>query len=458
MRLGLGFSGGGSRAAGFHRGTLRALFKLGLVSDEIIKNKKIAVSTVSGGSVFGAAWLASRADGMSTDDFLEEMKAQLNIGFIARSMRPRLLGALLPGYTRTHAVAKTFDKAIFHEKKLADLPKEPPISINTSVLNNGQVGKFSQTGFRCTGLVPYVDKEFPGRFPLYKAVGASAAFPIGLPPIYLKVGKDLPADAIKNDEYVKHKKIALSDGGVLENLGVQTLLKSRPPLKSWDIIASDAGAPLKPWKPGILNKVKGIGMGFLSASVLSQVATLMNDKENRHMRYGLYEELTKTWLAEGHHDPVAAKEPGFKAHLSDKGKLPNLPRRKLIILSIDQDWKEAVNDLPEWRLVELETLYEKKAGKKPPQRPEKPNWTAPDEEKQAYADDLVHNILAIILEDSRRTILEEAEHTYEDMGGDEAVAAIKKISTGFTALSEEKLELLHEHSYWQTHLSYALYW
>ena len=52
--FGLALSGGGSRAAAFHRGTLQALMELKLVDGVEV------VSTVSGGSLFGAAWMAGQ--------------------------------------------------------------------------------------------------------------------------------------------------------------------------------------------------------------------------------------------------------------------------------------------------------------------------------------------------------------------------------------------------------------
>ena len=96
MSLGLALSGGGSRAMAFHRGTLQALEELGLLPSLDV------VSTVSGGSIFGAAWLASRKRDEDTSLFLNYMKAQLETGFIRRSIRLRAAKMLLPGITRTN--------------------------------------------------------------------------------------------------------------------------------------------------------------------------------------------------------------------------------------------------------------------------------------------------------------------------------------------------------------------
>ena len=65
-------------------------------------------------------------------------------------------------------------------------------------------------------------------------------FPIGLPPFVLDIEK-VPSGTSRPASIAKPGSVYLSDGGVIENLGVQTLLRSRG-FGSWDIIQSDAGA------------------------------------------------------------------------------------------------------------------------------------------------------------------------------------------------------------------------
>jgi NTE family protein len=55
-KIGLALSGGGSRAIAFHLGCLRALNRIGLLE------RVSVLSTVSGGSVIGAYYLAHRGD------------------------------------------------------------------------------------------------------------------------------------------------------------------------------------------------------------------------------------------------------------------------------------------------------------------------------------------------------------------------------------------------------------
>src|SRR5215207_1850551 len=61
--LALSFSGGGYRAAAFHLGALRTFHRMGLLRDVV------ALSTVSGGSILGAAWVLSVMRGERFDAF-----------------------------------------------------------------------------------------------------------------------------------------------------------------------------------------------------------------------------------------------------------------------------------------------------------------------------------------------------------------------------------------------------
>jgi NTE family protein len=63
-KIGLSLSGGGYRAAAFHLGTLRKLNQMGIL-DEIA-----VISTISGGSIVGAAWGVYEGD---YDAFHNEM-------------------------------------------------------------------------------------------------------------------------------------------------------------------------------------------------------------------------------------------------------------------------------------------------------------------------------------------------------------------------------------------------
>jgi NTE family protein len=76
-RIGLALSGGGSRAIAFHLGCLRALHDLGILQQSRI------ISTVSGGSVIGAAYAYGGYSDF--DEFDRDMVALLRTG-LQRSM------------------------------------------------------------------------------------------------------------------------------------------------------------------------------------------------------------------------------------------------------------------------------------------------------------------------------------------------------------------------------------
>jgi NTE family protein len=294
--LGLALSGGGSRAAAFHIGTLQGLAEVELLDAVDV------VSSVSGGSVFAAAWFAAKWKGHDLDTFLRDMAKELAQGFVARSLNLRAMKLLLPSYTRSSLLSETFDETLMYGMRLGDLPERPLLCINTSVMNTGQVGKFSRHGFSSTGIhapggtqsstnptIPLTD------FPIALAAAASAAFPVGLPPVYLKRGKHIP-DGWGGPNLATHRRVALTDGGVLENLGVQTLLKSRR-FAAWNLVISDAGRKEQPWNPGGLgNLLHGAVMGILCFPVIQRVTIMMNSKENRHMRLNAFGELERSWL------------------------------------------------------------------------------------------------------------------------------------------------------------------
>lgn len=407
--FGLALSGGGSRAAAFHVGTLRALHDLALIPSIDV------VSTVSGGSIFGAAWMASILRGEPTNAFLIRMQDELRNGFVARSISWRLLGLLLPGYTRSDLLARTFDRVFFKGLTLGALPTHPRLCINTTVLNNGQVGKFARDGFSTPDLGPPRDEHGSNvpvplpDFPLARAAIASAAFPIGLPPILISPN-DL-GSAARRGSLANSSPLALTDGGVLENLGVQTLLRSRR-FGTWNLIVSDAGLKDTPWRPRSFGRwATAFAIAALSASVLRRVLELMNDKENRSMR-----SLTVREVLAGRN-----------------GVRPEAQQRKLMFVRVNQTWRSMVANIPSWRLQEL-------AGDRAAPAP-----GASAEEVTAFLEE--HTEVPVLALQKR----------YDGMGGDERVSALNRVNTGFTALSSEDVDGLDQHAQWQIHATHAIY-
>ena len=282
--LGLALSGGGSRAAAFHRGTVRALDELGIIP------RVKTLSSVSGGSVFAAAWLAARARERTDQQFLTWMREVLERGFIKHALlHPRILKVLSPWRTRTHRIAETFDEVLFDKLTWKDLPASPLLCLNTTLLNNAHTGRFSQTGYSSEGVG---ERQADGSYAECEAevsigfaTACSAAFPFGLPPL------SIASDRFPHVDPRLGKRLLFTDGGILENLGVERLLKSKR-FGTRHILVSDAAVQDLPWQPRLLGKLRGALIYALSAQILERLLSIMNNKQNATMRALLFAELT----------------------------------------------------------------------------------------------------------------------------------------------------------------------
>ena len=305
--------------------------------------------------------------------------------------------------------------------------------MNTSVMNTGQVGRFSRYGFSSTGIqAPGEDQgnsnpSIPlSSFPVALAATASAAFPIGLPPVYLLRGQHIP-DGWGGPRLVHHRRFALTDGGVLENLGLQTLLKSRM-FGAWNLMVSDAGRREEIWEPGgFMNSVRGAAMGAVSLPTIQRVMTMMNSKENRHMRLATYGEIERTWLIEALRCGETHLE--LDEFLSS---FPTLPRRRILFVRLNQTLHELLARIPRWRLHELAA---------------RAHHTLPERLPP------INELLRACGVDLARAL-----EIHAAMGGDPRVAELNRISTNFAALSNRDIDGLHAHAHWQVHAMRALYW
>lgn len=420
-RVGLALSGGGSRAAAFHCGTLLGLEEVGATHEIDV------VSSVSGGSVFAAAWMAALWKSTSVRDFITFMQGELKRGFVLRSLNWRAIKLLRPSYTRTNLLADTFDRVLMKGMTLKDLPEKPLLCLNNSVMDTGQVGKFTKEGFSGTNISGPAGRSIipMNDFPVALAAAASAAFPVGLPPVYLLRGKHLPEGAAGGD-LASHKKLSLIDGGVLENLGVQTLFKSQR-FPTWNIIISDAGQKEEPWKAGVLDRARGTLIGAISSPIIERVIVMMNSKENRHMREQAYQELLQSWLADSVR--TNSRTQGIDEYLS---KRKPFPRRRMMFVRLPQTFAQMLKDIPRWRLSELAA----RAG-----QPESVVHPPTEASLAALGVDL-----------------SAAKAIHTGMGGDAAVPALNEVITQFTGLSDAHIKGLADHARWQVHAMRAIYW
>jgi NTE family protein len=236
--IALCLSGGGYRAMLFHLGTLWRLNELQYLP------KLNRISSVSGGSItsgvlamnwknlqFNAEGFAQSFDQLVTHPVSRMASTSIDISSVVSGV---FGGA-------SHEVAKQYRDSLFGNTKLQDLPDDPPRFVfNATSLQTGVLWRFSKPfmGDWIVGLVknPTLD--------LATVVAASSAFPPVLSPCVLELdpnsftnGEDPPPPGVTYPEF--RQKIMLSDGGVYDNLGLETAWKHYT-----TILVSDGGAAL----------------------------------------------------------------------------------------------------------------------------------------------------------------------------------------------------------------------
>jgi NTE family protein len=235
--IGLCLSGGGYRAMVFHLGALWRLYEAGLLDK---------VSSVSGGSitaaVLGLAWPKLSFDpARLKQDFVPHVIAPVRrLASETIDAEAIIVGALLPGRI-SDRVAAAYDEHLFHGSTLQDLPDPPAprFVINATNVQSGALWRFSK---------PYMRDYRVGEVkaptvPLAQAVAASSAFPPVLSPAELRLD---PASFAKKSGLDLQRepytsKVILSDGGVYDNLGLETVWK-----RFDTVLVSDGGGQMQP--------------------------------------------------------------------------------------------------------------------------------------------------------------------------------------------------------------------
>jgi NTE family protein len=231
---GLCLSGGGYRAMVFHLGALWRLYEAGLL------NRFKRISSVSGGSitaaVLGLKWKELSFDPAKIEqDFVPKVVAPVR-GLAGETLDAEaiILGLVLPG-SISDRVAAAYDKHLFAEATLQDLPDEPRFVINATNLQSGALWRFSKPYVR-------VGEIKNSTISLAHAVAASSAFPPVLSPAELRLESEAftPGSGLDLQRPPFTSKVMLTDGGVYDNLGLETVWKSYD-----TVLVSDGGAKLE---------------------------------------------------------------------------------------------------------------------------------------------------------------------------------------------------------------------
>ena len=232
----------------FHLGSLWRLNEAGILG------RLNWVSSVSGGSIIaaklGLEWnqLKFAAGSANANAFQTLLVDPIrNIAGRTVDVKSIAVGLLLPGISISDRVAAAYDKYLFDGRKLADLPDDtagtaPRFVLNATNVQTGSLWRFSR---------PYMADWQVGIWSkpdirVAVAVAASSAFPPILSPCVLSLEQKpdpIPTGQIPprygKIPYTTH--VVLSDGGVYDNLGLETAFKRYD-----TILVSDGGMKMSP--------------------------------------------------------------------------------------------------------------------------------------------------------------------------------------------------------------------
>lgn len=259
MKISLALSGGGVRATVFHLGVLARLAR-----QDLLKSVSV-VSSVSGGSLaVGLVLASSRYRWPTSEQFLQDVVPQIHSLLTKRDLQFAFAmksvicpWRLISG--RASVLADQIEKQWGIGGKLSDLPESPRMIINATCYETGKNWRF-QRDMMGDYQTKYVRHP---KMPLSRALAASAAVPGLIGPLKVTTRSHHWSQYSEGDwESIapKYKKVRLWDGGVYDNLGIESLFKPEKGLREGTdfMIVSDASRPLGSdtseisWKPGFL--------------------------------------------------------------------------------------------------------------------------------------------------------------------------------------------------------------
>lgn len=238
--LGIALSGGGFRATLFGLGSLLRLNDAGLLG------RLDRVTSVSGGSIL-AGVLASRwknlqfVDGKASNFESVVSKPLQDFCSHTADIESGILGWITPFRSAGDYLCRHYQDALFGDMTMHDLPKR---TLNLAPLfvfyaTNMQTGRSFR--FRQDFMADYrLGINETDNVLLAKAVTASSAFPPIFSPVEIKTNPeawhDQKWDADAGSLKRLREKIVLADGGIYDNMGMESLNESVK-------LVSDAGAP-----------------------------------------------------------------------------------------------------------------------------------------------------------------------------------------------------------------------
>ncbi|MEO1615939.1 MAG: patatin-like phospholipase family protein [Planctomycetota bacterium] len=294
MRISLALSGGGVRATVFHLGVLGRLAR-----QDLLGNVKI-ISSVSGGSLAaGLIFGAANQQWPTSQDFLNHVVPHVHERLTTKDLqwayaRKALLcpWRLISG--RATILGDELERQWGIEGYLGQLPESPSWLINATCFQTGKNWRFQRDlmGDYKTKYVLHPE------FRLANALAASAAVPGLIGPLVIKSPRyrwfDLSEEPAAEFR-PRYRRLHLWDGGVYDNLGVESLYKPGVGLcEGTDfLMVSDASRHLPGmprhswWNPGYLKATLRL-VDVATDQVRSVRARTLMDYFRNHPGSGVY--------------------------------------------------------------------------------------------------------------------------------------------------------------------------
>ncbi|MEM6687436.1 MAG: patatin-like phospholipase family protein [Bacteroidota bacterium] len=278
QNIGLCFSGGGYRATFFSLGVVSYYNRIKYQDKPLLDNVE-AISTVSGGTLFGVAYAkASQAPDFNFEDFFkrvyDKFKPENDVLLTTAIQKlgddqvwkdnPHKKRSLINAFALTYAdmtdiYGGSFDMFL-DEEKLANLKY---ICFNSTEFSFGLAFRFQNTGlFGNKALSNKLLDTLEKQLQLGDIAASSSCFPLGFEPLVFPDDyiKDQTSTDYKNVKSLKYfdNGVGVMDGGIADNQGIGSMMnisasrkRNKDLKKELDlIVVNDVGSfKMDPWEP-----------------------------------------------------------------------------------------------------------------------------------------------------------------------------------------------------------------
>lgn len=282
--LNIGFSGGGLRASYYCLGGYRRLVELGL------DHKVQGITSVSGGSITAGAVMTALAEGPFTgvDDFDKRVtKPMTDMGLI--NIRRKLFWRILrhphklwaPRLNLSAMFPDVLKKELYGDIKMIDLPRAPLWNCNAACLNTMKGFYFNSYSMEGEKIGRSTDID---DISVAFAVAVSAAFPMIFAPVRLSTRPHSFIDLDGTSSYPKGPpdELYLTDGGVFDNLGTNSILQ-----ENGDFITMDASDRSRVWPYGHKSSFPTRTLRILNISMSEMIYLRREILDKEHNRRGI---------------------------------------------------------------------------------------------------------------------------------------------------------------------------